>query len=80
MTICRECTHYRCSGKAIWYNERCAAELVQLPPATDPVSGKEGFQTRNGLGMVLIVAESEPYCRDINHGDCPHFATKDLVN
>ena len=81
MTICRNCVHYRCVGRAIWYNERCSAEAVQLPPATDPVSGKEGFQIMNGLGMVLIVDDSKPYCRNINHGECAHFtAAKEMVN
>ena len=68
-TICVECRYH--SGVLPtdpWYSHKCNAPDAQLVGVLEPVSGLIVY----GPGR----ADSQPYCRDINKGTCPHYQEK----
>ncbi len=76
-TICAKCEHFICKGD-IWYDQFCSHTSVRRKKATDPVTGKRGFNATNDLGSGYITEEPYPYARDINQGGCLHFSPKHL--
>ena len=66
-TICADCTNY-INGGPIWYEQHCGAKAARHPKVLNVVTGKMGYAMSD---------RKEPYCRDINKGNCPHFDQKD---
>ena len=65
MTACKDCKHLEIVQGArqdIWYNQKCLA--VKEKPEFDCYSG------RASKGR-------QAYCRDVNHGNCPHFEPRE---
>lgn len=82
-TICVECRFHE--GQAdgprtdCWYNHFCIHPEVERVPDIDPVTGKAGFAAANSLGMGYLTDKKHPNCRDINHGNCPHFVKSGIL-
>ena len=77
-TFCINCRHHRMEGDSdIWYDHLCGATAVQKTREQDPVTGKFGYASKNDLGGLYLSERPEPYCREINHGNCPHFDSQE---
>ncbi len=80
-TICVKCEYHEVKenfNQHMWYNQICMAPEVERTPDIDCVSGIQGYSEKNSLGMSYVTSEKHPNCRDINHGNCPHFKKKIL--
>lgn len=84
-TICSECK-WLMRGEMetsprydVWYNLFCGA--IDFKPALDIHSGKWGYRGNLHYGEHLdkgtITDNPNPYCRDVNTGDCPYFSEAD---
>jgi hypothetical protein len=82
-TICANCRHLHAKQDGprtgIWYNMLCRAPAVQTEPSRDPVSGKIGYRRKNDLGGGCYDDQPSPFCRDVNHGNCEHYARKGVL-
>lgn len=70
---CASCESYRTtrSGET-WYDQFCGR--VELPKVTDPVTGKEGYESFNDFGDRIISDQRYPHARNINgKGQCEEF-------
>ena len=77
-TICIHCKHHltdvKMSGtESRRYEHFCTHPELLLPKEQDPVTGKIGYAQKNDLGRVVLSKQKHPYCRDINHGNCPSY-------
>lgn len=80
MRICAECKHFKNLEKglppdSVFYNLMCMADISEKKQ--DPVTGKMVFAGQNDLGQEVPVIDGHPYCRDMNHGDCQFWETKE---
>lgn len=79
-TICVKCRHHRDTQSNptadVWYNHVCTQPDLRRTPEQDPVTGKTGFSHKNDLGQIVTTDQPYPYCRKVNHGNCPHFEGK----
>lgn len=71
-TICLKCKYHKGKGD-MWYDHFCTHPDVRHTKEQDPVTGKMLYASKNDLGRVVLNEEEYPYCRDINHGNCPYF-------
>jgi len=80
-TICVNCKHHHEKPDPrninIWYSHICQHPEVKRQEEQNPVTGEIGYAAKNDLGTVYITDESHPYCRDINHGNCPLYEQKE---
>ena len=73
-TICAQCMNIKRRGRGeIWYDLYCTERKVQKEIGVDPVTGETGYKSKNDLGGEYISEYPEPYCRDVNKGNCPYF-------
>ncbi len=73
-TVCINCRHHE--GKGTWYNHICKHEEGVRQQEQNPVTGEIEFSMKNDLGRSVFVEEEYPYCRDVNHGNCPLYEEK----
>ena len=76
-TICVQCKHHEGIEDGhrtdCWYNHFCKHPETLLIRDIDPVTGVEGYAKVNSLGTPYLTDSPFPYCRDINHGNCPRY-------
>lgn len=82
-TICKRCRfhEFRTDSRKIdvWYMHYCKSKEVEREKEQDPVTGKIQYAQKNDLGRVVLTDERYPHCRDINHGNCPHYEPKGVL-
>lgn len=76
-TICVECRfHNGASPDASWLSHRCFYPALEGGEKQDPVTGKIKYANEDSQGIVFLTREKNPYCRDINTGNCEYFEAK----
>lgn len=78
ITVCADCKFcsQRRGSDAAWYDWFCLHPDLERPPVIDPVTGREVYSATNDLGRI-VPSEKHPHCRDVNTGQCPHYAEGD---